>query len=104
RLIADTSVADVIASASRNVVRVRTPDAATLVELLRGPDVTVAQQDGALEVGGLTSDQIGVIAAGAGLTLWELSPQQASLEEAFMDLTREAVEYSGATPTRRTAP
>lgn len=95
RLIADMSVADFIASAARNLVRVRTPEPGRLVELLRGPDVTVQDADGALEVAGLTSDQIGVIAAVAGLTLLELAPQQASLEEAFMDMTRDAVEYHG---------
>jgi ABC-2 type transport system ATP-binding protein len=46
-----------------------------------------------LEVVGLTSDHIGSVAAGHGLTLLELSPQRISLEEAFMELTRDAVEY-----------
>jgi ABC-2 type transport system ATP-binding protein len=99
RLIADMSVADFIASAARNVVRVRTTEPGRLLELLRGPDITVQGARSVLEVGGLTSDQIGTIAAAAGLTLLELSPQQASLEEAFMDLTRDAVEYHGTTTT-----
>ena len=41
----------------------------------------------------MTSDEIGIAAAAAGITVLELAPQQASLEEAFMDLTWDAVEY-----------
>ena len=97
RLIADLSVADFIASASRNVVRVRTTDPERLRALLVGPDVTVgAQPGGALEVHGLTTDQIGLAAGLAGITLLELAAQQASLEEAFMDLTGDAVEFHAA--------
>ncbi|MDP9101780.1 MAG: ABC transporter ATP-binding protein [Actinomycetota bacterium] len=98
RLIADTSVADVIAAASSNVVYVRTNDPAGLSALLRAPDVSVRDHETGQLVSGLTSDQIGVAASSAGITLLELSPRQASLEEAFMDLTRDAVEYHGATP------
>jgi len=49
---------------------------------------------GALQVHGLTPEQVGDAAAGAGITLHELSPQQASLEEAFMDLTRDDLEFA----------
>ena len=104
RLIADMSVRDFISSASRNIVRVRTPEPARLTEQLRGPDVVVRRDGDALEVVGLTSDQIGVVAAGAGVTLLELAPQHASLEEAFMDLTREAVEYHGALANETSLP
>ncbi|MGH3472116.1 MAG: ABC transporter ATP-binding protein [Nocardioidaceae bacterium] len=109
RMIADTSVGDFIASASRNHVRVRTPDVAALVALVHGPDVTTsAEPPDTVLVTGLTTDQIGRAAASAGLTLLELSPQQASLEEAFMDLTRESLEFQGsesaeATDEARTA-
>jgi ABC-2 type transport system ATP-binding protein len=99
RLIADTSVEEFIASASRNLVRVRTPDPEAFRALLAGPDVTVTESDGALQVAGLTTDQIGVMAARAGLTLLELSPMQASLEEAFMDVTADAVEFHGVPTT-----
>ncbi len=98
RLIADTSVAEFTRSASRNVVRVRSPHAERLRSLLVGPDVTVdAVEPGAFEVTGLDSDRIGTIAAENGVTLFELAPQQASLEEAFMELTRDAVEYHAST-------
>ncbi len=93
-LIADTSVAEFISRASSGKVKVRTPHAAKLRDLLAGPDVTVASsQEGTLEVTGLTSDQIGQIAADNTVTLFELAPHEASLEEAFMELTGDSVEY-----------
>ena len=49
--------------------------------------------DGALDVSGLTAEQVGEAAAASGVVLHELTPQQASLEEAFMELTREEVEF-----------
>jgi ABC-2 type transport system ATP-binding protein len=53
--------------------------------------------DGALEVTGMTTDQVGTVAGRAGITLLELAAQQASLEEAFLDMTRDAVEYRAPT-------
>lgn len=98
RLIADTSVRDFIARSSGNRVRVRTTDPEALATLLADPDVTVETSGGdALEVSGLSTDQIGLAAGRAGITLLELSAQQTSLEEAFMDLTKDAVEYHGTT-------
>ena len=98
RLIADTSVADFIAASSGNRVRVRTTDVSRLVQVLGSPDVALEPtgSDG-LRVAGLTTDQIGMAAAGAGVTLLELTAEQTSLEEAFMDLTKDSVEYHGST-------
>jgi len=95
RLIADTSTEDFVRQASGNVVRVRSPQATRLVELLAGPEVAVEPlgPDGLLEVHGLRAEQIGDAAAANGIAIHELTPQQASLEEAFMDLTREDVEF-----------
>lgn len=94
RLIADTSVAEFTAQAAGDQVRVRTHEAEKLRELLAGPDVTVSSQEpGVLLVTGITSEWIGRVAAEEGIALAELTPQQASLEEAFMELTRDAVEY-----------
>jgi ABC-2 type transport system ATP-binding protein len=94
RLIADVPVSEFIQGAGRNVVRVRSPQATELHDLLAGPDVTVNAVDGgALEVSGLTAEQIGDVAAERHIRLHELTPQQASLEEAFMELTRGDVEY-----------
>ncbi|HEU5419927.1 MAG TPA: ATP-binding cassette domain-containing protein [Streptosporangiaceae bacterium] len=98
RLIADVSVADLTRS-SRTSVRVRSPQAAQLRDLLTGPQVTVTSAEaGVLEVTGLDSDDIGRVAALNQLTLYELVPRTASLEEAFMELTRDSVEYRAAVP------
>ncbi len=100
RLIADTSMDDFIAGSSRNLVRVRTTDPHALAAVLQGRDVSVVVAEGdALEVGGLSTDQIGLAAGRAGITLLELTARQTSLEEAFMDLTKDDVEYHGATMT-----
>src|SRR5438309_9081693 len=94
RKIADASTEEFLNQASTNVVRVRSPRASELKALLAGPDVTVASlEPGLLEVQGLTAVQIGDAAAAGGLALHELTPQQASLEEAFMELTQEDVEF-----------
>ena len=98
KLIADTSVEAFVASASEKAVLVRSPDLTRLREMLAGPNVSFADGErGALEVHGLTAEHVGNAAAAAGITLHELTPQQASLEEAFMDLTRDEVEF-GAQP------
>jgi len=97
RKIADMSTEDFIKQASGGLVLVRTPQAAQLEALLSGPDVTVtAAGPGLLEVRGLTAVQIGEAAAANQVVLHELTPQQASLEEAFMTLTRDDVEFKTA--------
>ncbi|HEY4454376.1 MAG TPA: ABC transporter ATP-binding protein [Pseudonocardiaceae bacterium] len=94
RLIADTSVTEFINRASRKTVRVRSPHAARLRDLLAGPRITVtSDQPDILEVAGLPSPDIGRIACAHNVPLEELTPVQASLEEAFMELTQDAVEY-----------
>jgi ABC-2 type transport system ATP-binding protein len=101
-LIADTSVAQFIRRASANTVRVRSPQAARLRDLIAGPDVSVSSEEaGVLTVSGVESDRIGATAAEHGIPLFELVPQQASLEEAFMELTQDAVEFQA--PTAGTA-
>jgi ABC-2 type transport system ATP-binding protein len=94
RMIADLSVAEFLRGASKKAVLVRTPQADKLREAIVGPDVTFeAGGDGALHVTGLTAEQVGEAAAAHGVVLHELTPQLASLEEAFMDVTREDVEF-----------
>src|SRR6202011_4393967 len=84
RLIRDVSVADFVREASKNIVFVRSPESSALRELVLGPDVRVSSTEpGTLEVEGLGADQIGSAAAENGLVLYELTPQQPSLEEAF---------------------
>ncbi|MDG4800338.1 ATP-binding cassette domain-containing protein [Micromonospora sp. WMMD980] len=98
RLIADVPLAEFTRRASRHTVRVRSPQATALRDLLAGPDVTITGgEPGVLEVVGLRAETVGDRAAAAGLTLHELTATEASLEEAFMTLTRDAVEYAGAT-------
>jgi len=97
RKIADQSTAEFLSAASGSVVRVRSPQGAELRALIVGPDVTVeALEPGYLEVQGMTAAQIGDTAAANGLAIHELTPQQASLEEAFMNLTREDLEFKAA--------
>ena len=94
-LIADASVTDFLAGASKPLVHVRSPQADELQHLLAGPDVTVTSSSpGLLEVTGLTAAQVGEAAAAHGIVLHELIPHQASLEEAFMDLTRDELEFA----------
>jgi ABC-2 type transport system ATP-binding protein len=102
RLIADTGMAEFIAGAAPAAVRVRSTDPAALAALLRSREVAVADaDDGALAVSGLSTDQVGRLAGAAGITLLELTAQQASLEDAFVDLTRDAVEFRA--PSQRGA-
>ena len=98
RLIADAGTEELIARAAPGVVRVRSTDPGALAALLRSRDVTVSRDgDGALAVSGLSTDEVGLAAGGAGITLLELTAQQASLEEAFVDMTRDAVEFRAPT-------
>jgi ABC-2 type transport system ATP-binding protein len=100
RLIADVSVDEFIRRHSTQIVVVRSPQAAQLAELIAGPDVTTeAVEPGLLEIQGLTAEQIGTHAAAHDIVLYELTPQQASLEEAFMVLTRNEVEFHASTST-----
>jgi ABC-2 type transport system ATP-binding protein len=76
---------------------VRSPDATRLVDVLAQPDVSVERaDDGSLEVTGLTAEQVGELAAAHAIVLHELTPVRASLEEAFMDVTRDELEYAAA--------
>ena len=103
RLIADLSVADLVARSTTSV-RVRTPRTAELRLALAGQDVSITTgPDGALDVVGLTLPQIGDRAFTAGVPVHELTLQQASLEQAYMDLTADAVEYHGATTSTSTS-
>ncbi len=100
RLIADLPIAELIASATVRPVRVRTPDAGRLREVLAGPDVAVSSAEpGLLEVTGVPVERIGQLALDNGIVLYELTPQLASLEEVYMDMTRDVVEYHTSSAT-----
>ncbi|MHB1487262.1 MAG: ATP-binding cassette domain-containing protein [Acidimicrobiales bacterium] len=94
RLIADASVADFVDTSSARYVRVRSPRIEVLVALLKANGATTTTHDSsAVDVKGLDSAAIGDLAAAQGIALHELAPQQASLEEAFMELTRDSVDF-----------
>ncbi|MDQ1048652.1 ABC transporter ATP-binding protein [Streptomyces sp. V4I2] len=94
RLLADTSMADFIAQNSRSYVRIRSPHRERLLDVLHSAGITAVETgNGTLEVDGTKPEYIGELAAQYQIVLHELSPQQASLEEAFMQLTAESVEY-----------
>jgi ABC-2 type transport system ATP-binding protein len=94
RLIADVDVAELLAGASANAVRVRSPHTPQLRGLLVGPDVAVTEVEvGVLVVRGLDPAQIGAVAREHRLEIHELAMERASLEEAFMELTADAVEF-----------
>jgi ABC-2 type transport system ATP-binding protein len=94
RLITEGTVDDVVGRGSTGHVRVATADPRTLRRHLRdgGADVETRADD-TLVVTGMDARDVGIIAGNAGITLYELSPRSASLEDAFMELTRDASEY-----------
>ena len=107
RLIADTTVEGFVHLASGDAVRVRTPDMARLRAIAGQLDnVTVADDETdakpAVTIRGMSCEAVGELAAAHGIVLHELAPEQASLEEAFMRLTADAVEYH-ATPAAHEA-
>jgi ABC-2 type transport system ATP-binding protein len=99
RLLADTTVQELVSQAGGDTVKVATADPARLRELLAGTGVEITGRVGSEEllVTGLDAREIGITAAVNGITLYELSPRTVSLEQAFMELTKDAVEYHGTT-------
>jgi ABC-2 type transport system ATP-binding protein len=98
KLLAEASVDDLIRGSSQNYVRVRSPQMAQLAALVsaRGGS-SRPEDDGALAVTGLDAPAIGELAGANGVVLHELSPQEASLEEAYMELTHDSVDYRSET-------
>lgn len=103
RLIADMSMAEFIKKSSQNHVLVRGPEPEQLCRTIEaaGGEVTT-DPTGGLEVTKLSAAQIGDAVAAARLTLHELAPQMASLEQAFMELTHDSVEYQAHVANGRT--
>ena len=94
RLLADTSVDELIARAGIGSVLVRSPDAGALRDVLLAAGAGVSSDArGVLRVTAAGADRIGDLARDHGIAVHELTPRRASLEEAYLDLTREAVEY-----------
>jgi ABC-2 type transport system ATP-binding protein len=102
KLIADCTMSEFVARASGAAVRVRTPTPGPLIQALaaRGMTTRVAD-DGSIEVRGVIIEQIGDLAYSEGIRLHELTTLRASLEEAFMELTADSVEYHADVPGPR---
>ena len=99
KLIAASSMKEFVASASGSSVRVRTPSADQLVRAVTAKGATTStDEDGAIEVRGMSTEQIGDLAFSEGIRLHELTTVRASLEEAFMELTADSVEYHADAP------
>jgi ABC-2 type transport system ATP-binding protein len=99
KLLADTSTAQLIESSTRRDVLVRSPRAAELAELMNTRGATVNREDdGALAVTGLDAPAIGDLAAERGIAVHALIPRTASLEDAYLDLTGESVDFRAARP------
>ena len=98
RVLADAPVADIVGRSAGTTVRVCSPQAARLVELLAGTGVSITSTAPQwLEVTGTTAQAIGEVAAAAQLVLHELTPVTGSLEDAYMALTQDSVEYHSTT-------
>ena len=95
RLIADAATADFISQSTESTVRVRSPQLPALADLLGRNQIRVTAGDGSLIVHNAPIEQVGDLAGAAGITLHELAGVQGSLEEAFMQLTGDSVEYGG---------
>ncbi|MEE6281322.1 ABC transporter ATP-binding protein [Georgenia sunbinii] len=94
KIIAAGPVQDVIDASQGTTVKVRSPRATELAELLTRDGVTIrTSEPGLLEVLGRPAEEIGEAAAGAGIVLHELTPVRASLEDAYLSLTQDDVEY-----------
>ena len=99
KVIADTSVAELIAAASGNRVSLRTTAwSDATAELTRAGGTVAATDRDTLTVSGLTAERIVAVLSGSGVPFSEVSAHRATLEEAYMELTRDAVEYRAATP------
>jgi ABC-2 type transport system ATP-binding protein len=100
RLIADASIDDLLARGA-TTVKVRSPQSEHLGRLLSDRGATVRTVDGYLEVTGMAAAPVGDLAAEYGIALHELTPQTASLEEAFFELTDAAVDYHAGSSAHR---
>jgi ABC-2 type transport system ATP-binding protein len=102
RLISDCTVQEFIAANSRQSVRVRTPEPDALAKAVAAVGGTAREDgDGLMVVSGLTVSQVGDLAFENAVRLHELAPAQASLEQAFMELTASSVEFHAGVPGDR---
>jgi len=95
KLIADTSMSKLLAKSGHSGVFVRSPKLSLLERALKGRDVDVHKAPGGLKVSGMSPDEIGKLAFEGGIPIYELAPQTASLEEAFLEITAGSQEFAG---------
>ena len=94
RVLADAPLSELVRSWTRNTVRVRTPRPADLAAAVGGPDVEiVSSAPDLLDIVGLPASRIGDLAADRGIPLHALTPTTGSLEDAYLALTGDSVEY-----------
>jgi ABC-2 type transport system ATP-binding protein len=104
QLLADTTVDELIARVTVDRVLVRSPQATELAELLAGRGASVTSDEpGTLLASGVTVEEISELASDQRFPLHELTPQRASLEQAYMELTHDAVEFHGAPEKQRSS-
>ncbi|MCU1476947.1 MAG: multidrug transporter ATP-binding protein [Subtercola sp.] len=105
RVLADAPVAEMVAASTVSSVRAVSPQAGEIARLLVSPDVSITSVDAqTLEITGITAAAVGEAAAAAGIVLHELTPLKGSLEDAYMNLTADSVEYrTGAYDPSQTA-
>ncbi|MCR2827105.1 ABC transporter ATP-binding protein [Microbacterium sp. zg.Y909] len=97
RILADGPMRDVVAGATRSAVRVRGRHVDRLIAAIAAPEVTVSTYpDGAIEITSLTAEQVADAAAACGAVLYEITTVEGSLEEAYLSLTADSVEYRSA--------
>lgn len=100
KLIANTSMSELIAGSAHSGVLVRSPKLSQLERLLKAKKVSLTKSENGLKVTGMKTDEIGKLAFAGGIPIYELAPQAASLEEVFLELTAGSEEY---TSTQREA-
>lgn len=97
-ILADGPMSEVVAAATHPTVRVRTREVDRLMAAVMAPDVTVATgADDALEISGLSAEEVAQAAAAAGVVLYEVASVAGSLEDAYLALTAQATEYRATT-------
>ncbi|MEV4534141.1 ATP-binding cassette domain-containing protein [Asanoa sp. NPDC049518] len=101
KVVADTSVADLIAAASSDRVTLRTAARTEAMTALArvGATVAVTERD-TLTVDGLSADRVVTVLSEAGVPFSEIAAHRATLEEAYMELTRDAVEFRATEVSR----
>lgn len=99
RVLADAPVADIVNQSTTSSVRLVSPRAAEIAQLLHSPDVAVKNvEENTLQIVGMAAAAVGEAVSAAGFVLHELTPVRGSLEEAYVSLTSDSVEYHASTP------